>query len=245
MGHLDRYKKPGGFLQLLSLLESFGGAKQEKFLSLIEEENPTWAKTLKEKILTVDRIFAWPSSTLAEIVPRMPISILAIAVHGLKPEQQQRLMSGLPHGDQRKIQNEFELVRPQPNEIISTHLKLVDSVRKLVDEGTLRLESIEPSAVVDEKTEEMLLQSANGPRAVPTQMQELDYVAGEIERSSELLKEAVKDVGHRSSGGDSQKLIAEIKSLQNLVMSLQKENKALKADLRVYKDKLEAIKKIA
>ena len=40
MSMIDRYKKKGGFLQLLNLLETTGGEKREKFLKMIAEENP-------------------------------------------------------------------------------------------------------------------------------------------------------------------------------------------------------------
>src|SRR5262245_5758279 len=126
MGHLDRYKKSGGFIQLLELIESFAETKQTKFLTLIEEENATWAKALREKMLTVQRITAWPPATLAEIVPHMNPSMMAMALHGMKPDQAAHFMSGLPAGEKRKIQSEYDTVKPQPHEITTTHHKLIE-----------------------------------------------------------------------------------------------------------------------
>ncbi|RYZ83809.1 MAG: hypothetical protein EOP04_19245 [Proteobacteria bacterium] len=68
---LDRYKKKGGFSQLLNLIETSGGRKQEQFLGLIAQENPAWERELKSKILTVDRIFSWPEDVMSEVLSRI------------------------------------------------------------------------------------------------------------------------------------------------------------------------------
>lgn len=266
MGHLDRYKKSGGFLQLLELIESFQAAKQEKFLGLVQDENPIWAKALREKMLTVERISAWPAATLAEIFPHMNISLLAMAMHGFKPEQKEHFLSGLPASEKRKIQSEFEIVKPQPQDIVTTHYKLVELVRRLVKEGHLRLESIDPSAVINEKVEEALLRSSSYVRG---ESEESD-MGGEIGRdvSSDLVREAVRGSGASASGTSaanadaspgragvasemargaeqSRQMSQEVKSLQVTVVNLQKENKMLKAEMKSLKDRLEAIRKIA
>ncbi|MGE0762302.1 MAG: FliG C-terminal domain-containing protein [Bdellovibrionales bacterium] len=247
MGHLDRYKKAGGFSQLLQLIESFASAKQEKFLALIEEENPVWAKALREKMLTVARISTWPPATLAEIFPHMNTNLIAIAFHGMKPEQVEHFLSGLPAGEKRKIQNEFDIVKPQPQDIATTHYKMVEAVRRLVNEGSMRLETIDPSAVVNEKTEEALLRAANNVRGETAQAaaEAEGEIGREVERpAADLVKEAVR--GNSSSvGGASAATAASDAKSQALVVTLQKEIKTLRAEVKVLKDKLEAIRKIA
>lgn len=59
MGMLDRYKKKGGFVQLLQLIETSPSKKQEQFLGLIAEESPAWEDTLRKKILTIDKVYSW------------------------------------------------------------------------------------------------------------------------------------------------------------------------------------------
>lgn len=244
MGHLDRYKKPGGFQQLLSLIESFAAQKQEKFLGLVEAENPTWGKALRDKLITVPRILNWPPATLAEIVPKMNINILSIALHGLSKEEVERFLSGLPAGEKRKITNEYEVVKPQPNEIAATHVKLIEMVRRMVSEGELRLEVVDPGAIVNEKTEEQLLQASTFVRGESQDQETVSSEPPGAERTLELVKEAVKEAG-AGARVDHSKLTAEVKSLQALLVSIQKENKSLKAEVKLLKDKLEAIRKIA
>jgi len=44
MSSIQRYKKPGGFLQLLSLIETFGGQKREKFIEMVDAESHVWRR---------------------------------------------------------------------------------------------------------------------------------------------------------------------------------------------------------
>lgn len=64
---LDRYKKKGGFHQLLQLLETSPSAKREQFLTLIGGENPVWEDALRRRVLTITRVYGWESQYLAEI----------------------------------------------------------------------------------------------------------------------------------------------------------------------------------
>ena len=43
---IDRYKKKGGFIQLLNLLETSSKAKQDQFLGLISQESKIWESEL-------------------------------------------------------------------------------------------------------------------------------------------------------------------------------------------------------
>lgn len=235
MGLLDRYRKSGGFAQLLSLIESFAPAKQEKFLSLIEEENPHWSKALKEKLLTMDRIMSWPADALAEIVPQVNPKNLGIALHGFKPEQIEKLYSGLGHSERRKIEGEYELVKPSSGEIAATHFKMVDTVRQMVARGELRIEKYDPGLIIDEKFESQILQWSH-------------YVKGDgSSEAADPAEEVTTPVIElkTESRADQSKMASELKSAQTLLLNIQKENKALKAEVKVLKDKLEQIRKIA
>ena len=62
---LSRFRKPGGFMQLLALIESCDPSKQKNLLSLVGPEDPGWAHLLKVKALTFDRIRSWPAPVLS------------------------------------------------------------------------------------------------------------------------------------------------------------------------------------
>ncbi len=244
MGQLDRYKKPGGFRQLLSLIESFAPQKQEKFLNIVDLENPTWGGALRAKMLTIPRILAWPSATLAEIVPKMNVNILGIALHGLKPEEIERFLGGLPGGERRRINSEFETAKPQAHEIAITHVKLIEAVRRMITDGELRLEVVDPGTIITEKVEEALLQSSTFVRGEMDPL-ELASEAAAADKTKELVSEAIKEVTVGSRQVGDGKIATEMKSLQALILSIQKENKALKGEVKILKDRLEAIRKIA
>jgi flagellar motor switch protein FliG len=58
MDLLRRYHKPGGFLQLVQLIETCGPQKQQQLLTSIEKESLEWANEVRAKILTINRISA-------------------------------------------------------------------------------------------------------------------------------------------------------------------------------------------
>src|SRR4051812_48060394 len=98
---LDRYKKPGGFVQLLTLLETTPEPKREKFLALIKEEDAYWAEAVKKRLLNLRRILSWNPETLAEIVGNLQDLTLAIALHGLSEADRQLIYSHFSHGKRR------------------------------------------------------------------------------------------------------------------------------------------------
>lgn len=243
MGHLDRYKKSGGFLQLLLLIESFAPQKQEKFLSLIESENVAWSQTLKEKLLTFERIIGWPPATVAEILPHLQPNIVGMMMHGLAEADRERVLSVLPAGEKRRILQEFEIQKPTPNEIAATKMKLIEKVRKLISEGGLRIEAIDASAIVDENTEKKVLNSFNGAGAGGHPFVVNTPPGMDSETAHDDPPLAMPEIS--VSSASDPKLAQELKSMQALVVSLQKENRTLKGEVKVLKDKLETIRKIA
>ena len=71
MSMIDRYKKHGGFVQLLQLIETTEHAKSEKFLKMIAEENPVWEAEIRKKVLSIDRLLGWNQTYLMEFLPRL------------------------------------------------------------------------------------------------------------------------------------------------------------------------------
>lgn len=242
MGMLDRYKKSGGFVQLLTLIESFPPPKQEKFLQMIAEENGTWAKALRERVLTVERILAWPPSTLAEIVPTLSVNVLAIALHGLDTVNREKIMGGLPNSERRRIELEFDVVQPKPQDIVTTLAKLVESVRGMITEGYLHAENTDAFTLLTEKQEEELLHAFDKP-AAPSVTSEPAKKA-EPSRKLEAVEKEEHSDSHEAAKPDG-KTAADVKAMQNLILALQRENKSLKGELKTARDKLETIRKIA
>ncbi len=105
MAMLTRYQKSGGFIQILQLIETCGKQKQENFLQMIEKEDPRWATAIKDKMLTIEKIFSWENAVLNEVAGRLQELTLATAMHGLKPEENARLLSTYTHSQRRNIES--------------------------------------------------------------------------------------------------------------------------------------------
>ena len=97
MGMIDRYKKAGGFLQLLNLIETCGPAKQEKFLTIVNGESQYWSAAIQQKMLNMDRILAWPEDTLTDIFKQIQELTLATALHGFEQEMQDQIFAIFSH----------------------------------------------------------------------------------------------------------------------------------------------------
>lgn len=156
MSMLDRYRKPGGFVQLLNLLETSGKEKQEKFLTLIRQEDPRWADALEQRILTIKKIFSWPVEALAEITGSIQEMTLGVAMKGLDPAACEKINSTLSHSQKRKIEQVLDGHSPTPAEISTMFMKILTEVRKMITEGKLRLDKIDPSLVIQDELEEAL-----------------------------------------------------------------------------------------
>jgi hypothetical protein len=234
MGMLDRYKKKGGFFQLLQLLETSPAAKREQFLKLIEGESPAWEEALRSRILTVNRVYGWESQYLVEIFSRVQPLTLANALHGNPPEQVEQLLSCLPPISRRKITDLMAESNPTPGEKTSCIVRLLSEVRGYISQGIIRLEKVDPELHIPENMEEFL--NAQG-FAVPAFDPETT--------KKDIPLSVVGDADPGSSAGSNPALAQEIEFLKRKVTQLSAEVNTLKNENSVLKDKLVQIKKIA
>ena len=227
MGMLDRYKKKGGFYQLLQLLETSPSAKREQFLSLIAGESPVWEDALRKRILTIARVYSWDGQYLVEIFSRVQPMTLAYALHGSPPEQIEQLLNCLPPISKRKITDLMAETNPSAAEKGTCVSKMLSEVRGFVSQGIIRLEKVDPELHIPENIEEILNSSVH---AVPTY-------------ETEAMKKDGKPniVGESVEGSSSQ----EVEFLKRKMNQLASEVNALKHENSVLKDKLSQIKKIA
>lgn len=160
MSMLDRYKKPGGFVQLLALIETCNQAKQEKLLEIISMEDLFWAETVRAKMLSIDRIYSWNDQALAEIFGILQDLTVAVALHSAPDELKKRITGFFAHGRIRKIDELLGSNGPSSAEIASTHMKIIESVRKMGTNGFLRFDSIDPLLVIDDTIDDQLARAA-------------------------------------------------------------------------------------
>lgn len=231
MGMLDRYKKKGGFFQLLQLLETSPAAKREQFLKLIEGESPAWEEALRQRVLTINRVYGWEAQYLVEIFSRVQPLTLANALHGNPTEQVEQLLSCLPPISKRKITDLMAESNPTAAEKNSCIVRMLSEVRGFISQGIIRLEKVDPEIHIPENIEEIL--NASG-FSIPT----YEYDALKKDTSPQIVGEADDGPAHKSS-------TQEIDFLKRKVNQLVAEVNTLKNENSVLKDKLSQIKRIA
>lgn len=236
MGMLDRYKKKGGFVQLLTLIETSGKQKQDQFLKLIAQENPVWEQALRQKMLSLDRVLAWNPIYLGEVTARVQPLTLATVVAGLPEEKSKLLMASLSASEKRKIQQIVDEKKPSPVEVSSCVMKFLGETRGYIMGGILKMDKVEPDMLIAENIEEQL---NNAPMtfAMPA------AAAGAPEESNgEGLVFSLEGRGAAAPSAGSRE---EVDFLKRKVNNLTSENQTLKQELSVLRGKLDQIRRIA
>ncbi len=150
MGMLDRYRKKGGFRQLLQLIETCTSSKQTQFMDIVKKEDPSWAMTISKKMLTMDLMFSWPVEVVGEFASEIPPRTLAIALKKVGQPGLEKAIATLPHLKKREIEEFFTILTPNPNEVHAASIKVIEKVRQLIDSGKIRLERFAPDLALSE-----------------------------------------------------------------------------------------------
>jgi FliG C-terminal domain len=240
MGMLDRYRKPGGFAQLLSLIETCGPQKQEKFLEIVRTEDARWADAVRVKMLDMHRIYNWNDETLAEIVGTLQDLTLGIALTAAPENVRERINKLLTHARKRKIDDLMSGKAPTPGELATMHIKIIETVRKMAHDGFIRFDKVDPQLYMDDKFEESLLKPGSGHSSSSSAAS-----AGVSTSALDFKIEYETPQPGSSSGEVDANAVAELGSLRKKLADLSKENAVLRHELSVAKNKLDQIKKIA
>lgn len=229
MSMLSRYKKKGGFVQLLNLIETSGGEKRDKFLKLIEEEDPRWAEAIKQKMITIKKIFSWDDNTVAEIISRVNDLSVAVAFHGLDAQAQEKAKKMMGHSRQRKIEGIMAEKPANPAEISAVFVQILTEVRSMIAQGYLYLEKIDPNLVINSDMEDMLSTST---------LFTLTNEPSSESKTSPTVPTGDSKTAHRDQSG-------EVEALKRRLNQLMAENNQLKEKLVQIDTKLSQIRKLA
>lgn len=228
MSMIERYRKPGGFVQLLNLIETTGKDKQEKFLKMIADENPTWEVEVRKRLLTLDKVLGWNHTYLVEIFPRVQTIQLAMIAGGLPPEKFEGFMNILNFKERRQVEDILKEKKPTPGETSSGIMKLFAEIRKMESEGSLKFDKFDPDMVIPEDIEEKLGKGIS-----------LSAI------SSKDLDDAAASVPQSMGASIPSNVLEELAGLRKKLVTLSQENNKLQTDNKVMKEKLDQIKKIA
>lgn len=235
MAMLTRYKKTGGFIQLLKLIETCGPKKQEQLLAMVEKEDPRWSRAIKDKMLTIKKIFSWNENILAEVIIRVQELSLGVALHGLTDDDWTKASKMLSHSQIRRIEDLKKSKNPSPAEISTAYMKIIEEVRDMVTKKQLNLEQFDAALAVPEDIEEMLSNQAFINDSNEAKEDGLQASSGgevlDFSKADEVFKKPVDSTTNSPQ-------------LQNEVAFLRKENAHLKQELNSLKNKLGQLKKI-
>ena len=237
MGMVDRYKKAGGFIQLIQVIETCNAKKREQFMKIISEENPEWAEALNQKCLSFEKILSWKAEAILEIIASVNMLSFTASLKSLESEKLELFLQKLSNQDRKKFELALVEAHPSPNEISASVQKVIGETRLLFVQGSLKADKIDTSLVIPDDYEFMLgrneqsrhsggVSGAAGSTVTPT-------------LSFDIL------VSPAAVNASVSSLNAEFDKIQKRIILLTREVQSLKSENQVMKDKLEKIKKIA
>jgi len=225
MSMIDRYKKRGGFLQLVQLIETTSSPKREQFLKMIADENPAWESAVKQKMLTIERMATWNASYLMEFFPTLPHMAIACGIHPFPEDKRTIFLSSLSFGDRKKVEAILKEHKPNSGEIASSQMKIIGEVRKMVAAGKLKFEKFDADLAIQEDIEEALRSGAFITNINTDAATEADLAGAAPE-------------GNTSSVGGGGEALA----LRRKVVALTQENTRLMKENKDLKEKLDSIR---
>lgn len=232
MGMLSRYQKSGGFIQLLQLIETCGPAKQEKFLKIIDEEDSRWSNKIRQKMLSMEKILSWNDQVLAEIAIRLNELTLAVAIHGLKPEDWGRFSQTFSHSQKRRIEDLKEEKNPSNGEISASYIQIIEEVREMITHGYLRIDKVDPELAIEDDIEEKI-----SHELMDISNMEIDLPVIELHPKA--------NGSTSTANSNDPKHQAEVNALKQQVILLAQENKKIKNELQSALQKLTQIRKLS
>ena len=152
MSTLSRFRKPGGFQQLLNLMETSEPAKRETLFKLIAHEDPGWARLVLMKSLSFDRIIAWPAEALMEFTPYLSDQILVLAFKMAREKNEEfgeKWLKSIPPMKAREVREMAMELPMDQGQKTATALKIIQTVRDLESRGTVKLSQLDPSLEFD------------------------------------------------------------------------------------------------
>jgi len=150
MSILQRYKKTGGFFQLIQLIETSSAIKQQKLLEAVSKEDPSWAEGLKSKSLRFEKFCNWSPEDQHHILWNISIQYRAILCQKMPSEKLESLKKYLKPRELRDLEEALENTKTaSSSEFLASQGKLFTTIRKLDHDNEISLLNIDPSVAVD------------------------------------------------------------------------------------------------
>ncbi len=238
MGMVDRYKKAGGFVQLIQVIETCNSKKREQFMKIISEENPEWADALNQKCLTFDKILSWKAEAILEIIASVNMLSFTAALKSLDPEKLELFLQKVSNQDRKKFELALAEAKPSPNEISASVTKVIGETRLLFVQGSLKADKIDPQLAIPDDYEFMLGRNEQSRNAGGS-------ASSSVSGASLTFDVPGSHGPNPTVSASVSSLNAEFDKIQKRIVLLTREVQTLKSENQVMKDKLDKIKKIA
>lgn len=150
---LNRYKKEGGFAQLMQLIESSDPQKQDSLLAVIEKENPKWAHLVRQRRLSLDIIFSWEDPILAEVISAIPDNNIAMLLHALNPTYEERVFALIGASKYRAMKTLKEEASPTGSQLEHLKYLVIETTRNLANENIIKFQDFAPQFLLTDPLE--------------------------------------------------------------------------------------------
>jgi len=241
MAMVDRYKKAGGFIQLLQVIETCGPKKREQLMTIIQQETPKWAEALNLKMLSFTKIMSWPAEALMEIIASVNTLALSTALKSLAEDELMVFLNKIGVNERRKIEQQMKETNPSANEISACLMKVINETRLLIASGSLKMEKVDNSLVIPDDYENILEKASTKPNPTSNKGSEAASHLSVVNDIDDSLKLDPSFAAVSNGAGSPN----ELDSLRRKIVELTLQLQGLKKENMVMKDKLDKIKKIA
>lgn len=140
MSLLARYKKQGGFEQLILLLESRPPKKRDELIELIVNEDAAYGVLVQTKILTMEKLIEWDPNILSEVISKLSDLTVSTCFSRLGEEFFKKCSHGLREFRKKELSELIRNANPKQPEFDAAWIKFIEATRKLVTEGAIKLD---------------------------------------------------------------------------------------------------------
>lgn len=151
MSILQRYRKRGGFLKLLQLVETSAPKKQEQLLKVIAAEDAAWAKDISTKMLSFEKFCGWKPDTQFLILDNCTNQYKYVLYKTLPEEVFAKITETMaPHELAPLNDNLLATKDPLDGEVLSAKSHLLEVIRSLNEDNAIILSQIDPHLALPE-----------------------------------------------------------------------------------------------
>jgi flagellar motor switch protein FliG len=123
-----------------TLLASLDSKTRDRILTDIEKSDPTLALTLRKGMARFEHLLALDPISLLKVIQAFPNPLIALALRGLAPPQEEAFFSKLSIRQGNAIREERDAMGPQKmSDVDAAREKLLTQARSLHESGAITL----------------------------------------------------------------------------------------------------------